>query len=101
MAIGLLGSVLRTHTCCGREGSKIGQKVAFGCNLGSTKALADSCGCSEADLAPRTCLKFGQGAALLCPCIFQLPLQSTSGKRGKSLSEVAFFREQFLEWADS
>ena len=63
------------------EGSRTGQKMELGCNLGSTKAKL--LGSSEADLTPQTRLIFGQGATLLCLCIDQLPLQTAPGKKGE------------------
>lgn len=58
----------------------MGQKVV----LGSAKALADRWVCFEADLAPQTRLKFGQGAMQLCPCMDRFPREAASGKKGAS-----------------
>lgn len=58
----------------------MGQKVV----LGSAKALADCWVCFQADLAPQTRLKFGQGAMQLCPCMDGFPWEAASGRKGES-----------------
>lgn len=73
------------------EGSRIGQKD---CNWGSAQASADCWGCSEADLAPQTGVKFEQGTILLCPMLTSYHGGYLWGEGEKSLSEAAFFREK-------